>query len=296
MIAKAMLVGLLLAVTICLQACESPPSHISVSTVSDGRTLTSMIAVDGSSTMISLVKMWTQEFKKSNPDIPFSITANDSGGGISSLIKRTTDIALSSRDLTPDEISTAQKSGVKLKRFTVARDAIAFIVNPNNPVDSLKLDQLEKIYAGQITNWSQVGGKAMTIVPFTREKDSGTFFYFKDHVMHGAECAPTTKLIPSVYQTVDKVASDANAIAFVGLHHALDAQDKVKILGLKLIDQSKAVKPSASSSINGYPLSRPLLIFADEQPKPSTQKFIDFCLSEPGQKLVSTTGYIPIKQ
>jgi phosphate transport system substrate-binding protein len=284
-----------LSVAALLAACETPPSHTTVSQVSDGRSLTSLIAVDGSSTMISLVKVWTQEFKKSNPDIPFSITPNDSGGGIAALIKRTTDIALSSRDLTKEEEAAAHAQGVTLKRFTVARDAIAFIVNPANPVDSVKLDDIESVYTGKISNWKELGGKSAVINKYMREKNSGTFAYFHDHVMHGKDPAPSVKLIPSVGQTVDKIATDPNGVAFVGLHHATDASDKVKILGLRLMDTGKATKPSADSSIDAYPLSRPLLIFADENPKSSTKKFIDFCLSAEGQKLVSETGYIPIK-
>ena len=178
----------------------------------------------------------------------------------------------------------------------MARDAIAFIVNPANSVSSVKVDQLEKIYAGQINNWSELGGKSGQINRFTREPNSGTFSYFQQHVMHGKDCASSAKLIPSVGQTVERVGTDPNAIAFVGLHHALEAKNKVKILGLKLIDQSEPVKPSALSSVDNYPLSRPLLIFADDQPKESTKKFIDFCMSDRGQKLVPLTGYIPIKQ
>ena len=113
--------------------------------------------------------------------------------------------------------------------------------------------------------------------------------------MHGKDCGSAAKLIPSVGQTVDKVAMDPGAIAFVGLHHALEAKDRVKILGLKLTDISTPVKPSAASSVGDYPLSRPLLVFADEQPKDSTKKFIDFCMSDKGQQLVPETGYIPIR-
>lgn len=289
------LVAVITAAGVFLSACETPPSHTTVSKVSDGRSLTSLIAVDGSATMIELVKVWTQEFKKTNPDIPFSITPNDSGGGIAALIERTTDIALSSRDLTKQETDTASTKGVNIKKFTVARDAIAFIVNPINPIDSMKLDDIEAIYSGKTSNWKELGGTPGVIDKFTRGKDSGTFSYFRDHVMHGKDPCASTKLIPTVGQTIDKIATDPNGIAFVGLHHAIEASGKVKIIGLKLLDGSKPVKPSINASIENYPLSRPLLILADEHPKDSTKRFIDFCLSAEGQKLVPATGYIPIK-
>ncbi len=290
-------VFVLIATCFLLEACESPPpSHSSVTKADDPRSLTALISVDGSSTMVALIKAWTAEFKKLNTDVPVSITSNDSGGGIASLINRNTDIALSSRDLTPEETALARSKGIQIQRFTVARDAIALIVNPNNPVDVLKVDQLQKIYAGQINNWSEVGGKSLPITKFSREKESGTFAYFKEHVMHGKECASSAKLIPSVAQTIEKVSADPSTIGYVGLHHALEAKLKVKILALKLIDSTAGVRPSAVSSVDDYPLSRPLLIFADENPKGSTKRFIDFCMGEQGQKLVSKTGYIPIKQ
>lgn len=291
----AALAVVILAAFVLLEACESSPSHSTVTKVDDARSLTSLISIEGSSTMISLVKSWSQDFKKTNPEVPFSITSNDSTGGVTSLMNRNTDIALSSRDLTPAEIAQAHAKGFKLSRYTVARDAIAFIVNSKNPVEGLKLDQIEKVYLGQINNWAELGGKSIPIDRLTREKQSGTFAYFQEHVMHGKECSASTKLVPSVGQTIDKVAADPGAIAYVGLHHAVSNQDKVKILGLKLMEKSEVVKPSAASSVENYPLSRPLLIFSDENPKPSTKKFIDFCMSDAGQKQVSASGYIPIR-
>jgi phosphate transport system substrate-binding protein len=293
----SLLVVVLFAACFLLEACETPPpSHTSVTKVSDPRSLTALISVDGSSTMVALIKAWTLEFKKTNSDVPVSITSNDSAGGIASLINRTTDIALSSRELTDAEAALAHSRKIEIERFTVARDAIALIVNPANPVNSVRVDQLEKIYSGQINNWSELGGKAIPITRLSREKESGTFSYFKEHVMHGKDCSGSTKLIPSVAQTIDMVSSDPSAIGYVGLHHALDAKLKVKMLGLKLVDASAPVKPSAVSSVEDYPLSRPLLIFADKNPKGSTRRFIDFCMGAEGQSLVAKTGYIPIKQ
>ena len=283
------------ALGIFLVACQTPSAHSPSSKLSrDGR-LTSTISINGSSTMLSLIKVWAKEFQKDNPEARFSIASNDSGGGIALLIRGSIDIALSSRDLTSEERLLARSKNVKWKSVTVARDAIAFIVNPVNQVSSIKLDELKKIYDGQINDWHELGGKALSIDRLTREKDSGTFAYFQEHVMQGDECSSSAKLLPSVDQTIGKVMDDPGAIAFVGLHQAEQACSKVKILGLKLIDQSKAVKPSAASSVADYPLSRPLFIFADEPPKESTQKFIDFCLSDKGQQLVPASGYIPVK-
>jgi phosphate transport system substrate-binding protein len=244
--------------------------------------------------MISLLKAWKNEFSKTNQDVPISITSDDSGGGIASLINRTTDIALSSRDLTAQELLLAHLKGVHIKRSAIARDAIAFIVNPKNKIESIKIDQIEAIYKGQINNWKELGGNSLLIDRLKREKESGTYAYFQEHVMHGQDCCASTNLIPSMSQTLEKVSTDPSALAFVGLHDALGAKDKVKILGLKLIDQSEPIRPSAET-ITKYALSRPLLIFSEEYPKDSTKRFIAFCLSEDGQKIVHASGYIPVK-
>jgi phosphate transport system substrate-binding protein len=278
-----------------LFGCESAPNSTSQTGANDPRSLTAMISVDGSTTMISLIQAWTQAFKKQNPEVPISVTSDDSGGGIASLINRTTDLAASSRELTPEETKLAHSKGIRLKRYTVARDAVACIVNPKNKVPGLTLEQLEKIYTGEINDWQEVGGpKSLPIVRLTREQASGTHTFFQEHVLHGKDCCKTAQIASSADQVIEKVEKEPAAIGYVGLGHALQAHDKVEIVPLKLVATSEATTPSSTSSIGDYPLSRPLLLFSDEQPKESVRRFVDFCLSDQGQRLVPETGYIGV--
>ncbi len=272
-----------------LGACKTEPR------ASAPGNLSAMVSIEGSTTMLTLLNAWAKAFKAKNPDIPISITTDDSGGGIASLINSTTDLAATSRDLTSDEYDLANSKGVHLKKFTVARDAVAIIVNPTNPVKSISLQQLEAIYTGQLDNWSQIGGKSESIEGLSREKSSGTYRYFQEHVLHGRDTDNSAKLISSTERIVDMVAKDRNAIAYVGMGNAATAGTKIKILPLKLLEHSQPVSPSQTSITRDYPLSRPLLVFTDEHPKPSVEKFVQFCMSDAGQASVPETGYVPIR-
>jgi phosphate transport system substrate-binding protein len=284
----SVLLNMILAL-LCLSGCHTQPN------ASDPRNLTAMISAEGSDTMVSLLKSWADAFKTHDPEIPISITSADTGDGIASLINRTTDVAMASRDLTDGERELAHSKGVHVKKYTVARDAIAIIANSANPVSTITLEQLEKIYMGQLSNWSQLGGKDLSIEGLSREKSSGTYEYFQSHVLHGKDNANSAIMIASNKSIIEKVKTDPGAIAYVGLGHAAAAGNKVKILAIKLMATSKAVSPSKSSMTDDYPLGRPLIIFTDENPKHSVEKFVNFCLSDEGQKLVAATGYVAIR-
>jgi phosphate transport system substrate-binding protein len=270
-----------------LASCSSRDSEIK-----DPRHLTTMISVEGSDTMMSLLKAWAESFKQNHPNTPISMTTADSGGGIAALINGTTDMALSSRELTEGEIAAAKVKGAHLVKATVALDAIAVIVNPANSVSSLSLNQLKNIYTGKFTDWQQVGGKKQPIAAYSRESNSGTYEYFHEHVMGGTEDSSVVRRMPSIERLLEVVAKEPGAVAYVGLGHALAQNKLVKIEDIRLIDAGPAVQPSQTTITNNYPLSRPLLIFTDENAKPSVKEFVDFCASSTGQNLVHQTGYV----
>lgn len=284
------LIGLLLWVSaiFCLSACEQ-------SSTQDPRKLTALVAVEGSSTMTDLVQAWAKEFMKTHPSVPVSVNSDDSGSGIAALLNRTTDLAASSRDLTSDESRLAQMKGVKVKRITVARDAIAVIVNPANPVESLTLSQLKDIFSGDVSDWSAVGDGKHKIDLYSREESSGTHDYFQEHVLKGEDFASSVNVVQGSESLIEAVEKNKWSIAYVGLGHALKAEKQIKILKLKLMASSEAVAPSGSSSTTDYPLSRPLLMLMDNNPKESVKQFVDFCLSEEGQKLVTGSGYVTLR-
>jgi phosphate transport system substrate-binding protein len=270
-----------------LSGCQQPQQP-------DPRKLTPMVSVEGSDTMGDLLKIWAEAFMKSNPDVPVSINKGDTSQGISALISRTTDLASASRDLTDEEVVLLHKSKVRLKKVPVARDSVAILVHPENPVKDLTMDELKKIFCGEITNWSKVGGKDQPIAVFVREAGSGTSKFFIGHVLKPEHITKSATPVKSIETMMDSVGSDKNAIGYAGMGALIETPGKVKSLKLQLINGGTAVGATVESAIGGYPLSRPLFVFMDHDPKPNAQKFVDFCLSQEGQKLVESAGYASI--
>lgn len=270
-----------------LSGCQQPQQP-------DPRKLTPMVSVEGSDTMGDLLKVWADAFMKSNPDVPVSINKGDTTQGIAALISRTTDLASASRDLTDEEVVSLHKHKVRLKKVSVARDSVAILVHPQNPVNDLTMDELKKIFCGEITNWSKVGGKDQPIAVFVREAGSGTSKFFIGHVLKPEKITKSATPVSSIETMMDSIGNDKNAIGYAGMGALIEAPGKVKSLKLQLINGGTAVGATVESAIGGYPLSRPLFVFMDYDPKPNAQKFVDFCLSPEGQKLVESAGYASI--
>jgi len=254
-----------------------------------------MVSVEGSDTMNQIMSTWAETFMKSNADVPVSLSTHDSGAGISALLNRTSDLAAASRDLTQEETALARTKDIRLKKVTVARDSVAVVVNPQNKVEELTLDQLKDIFTGATNNWNKVGGPDLSISVYVREKQSGTGRFFAEHVLKGAKPAPKAKEVGSNDAVIDAVTRDRGAISFAGIGYALKEGAKVKTVKLKLLPNSPAVAASQGSTTEDYPLSRPLILFMDEQPKDSVKKFVDFCLSDQGQQLVAGAGLVSVK-
>jgi phosphate transport system substrate-binding protein len=270
-----------------LSGCQQPQQP-------DPRKLTPMVSVEGSDTMGDLLKVWADAFMKSNPDVPVSINKGDTTQGIAALISRTTDLASASRDLTDEEVVSLHRHKVRLKKVSVARDSVAILVHPQNPVNDLTMDELKKIFCGEITNWSKVGGKDQPIAVFVREAGSGTSKFFIGHVLKPEKITKSATPVSSIETMMDSIGNDKNAIGYAGMGALIEAPGKVKSLKLQLINGGTAVGATVESAIGGYPLSRPLFVFMDYDPKPNAQKFVDFCLSPEGQKLVESAGYASI--
>lgn len=270
-----------------LSGCQQPQQP-------DPRKLTPMVSVEGSDTMGDLLKVWADAFMKSNPDVPVSINKGDTSQGIAALISRTTDLASASRDLTDEEVVSLHKHKVRLKKVSVARDSVAILVHPENPVNDLTMDELKKIFCGEISNWSKVGGKDEPIAVFVRETGSGTSKFFIGHVLKPEKISKSATPVSSIETMMDSIGNDKNAIGYAGMGALIEAPGKVKSLKLQLINGGTAVGATVESAIAGYPLSRPLFVFMDNDPKPNAQKFVDFCLSPEGQKLVESAGYASI--
>lgn len=258
------------------------------------------IQIKGSDTMVNLGQAWSEKYMQENPQDFIAVTGGGSGTGISSLISGTCDIAMSSRNIKEKEIALAKQKGVDPKEIKVALDGLAVVVNPKNPVAKLTIDQLGQIFTGKITNWKEISGLDAKIVILSREVNSGTHVYFKEHVLRKndpnskEEFAPRALMLPSSQAIADEVAQNPNAIGYYGMGYISSRQKPIMVAKDEMAEY---VAPTIDNVINGrYPISRPLFLYTNGEPQGLVKKFIDFCLSETGQDIVLKTDFVPIKK
>jgi phosphate transport system substrate-binding protein len=252
----------------------------------------------GSDTLVNLALAWAEKYTGEHPEVRISVTGGGSGTGIAALINRTVDIANASREMTQGEIDAAKKNGIDPVQHTVARDAIAVVVNPGNPVNGLTLQQLSDIYTGKITNWRQVGGDDRPIVLLSRESNSGTYQYFLENVVRLGKksdllFSPDTLLMPSSEGISVEVRQNPNAIGYDGLGYVTPDQ---KVVGVAKNASSASVLPSVATVNDGtYPISRPLYMYTAGRPGPTEQAYLDWIMGA-GQAIVTELGFVPLKK
>jgi phosphate transport system substrate-binding protein len=256
------------------------------------------VQIKGSDTMVNISQAWAEEFMKKNPGVSIAVTGGGSGNGITSLISNTCDIAEVSREMKESEIALARQKGIEPKKITVALDGLAVVVHPSNPLNQLTIPQLADIYTGKVTNWKQVGGRDAKIVLLSREVNSGTHVYFKEHVLrHGKadakeEFSPQALLLPSSQAIVDEASQNTDAIGYFGLGYV---NAHLKVLKVAIDDKSPFYAPSVELIQNNtYPISRPLIMYTKGEPAGLTKTFVDYVLSPEGQHVVRKLDFVPI--
>ena len=255
-----------------------------------------LITIKGSDTMVHLASSWAETFMMQNPDIEVSVTGGGSGTGIAALLNGTTDICAASRKIKDKELQLALEKNIHPHEIAVAKDGIAVVVHPNNPVKELTLEQLSKMFTDKSLRWSDVGGPDEEILVLSRESSSGTYVFFQEMVLKKQDYMQDAKLMPATSAIIQSVSTDKSAIGYVGLGYALAAKDKVKIISVKADDNSPCVMPSDQTVKSGqYPIARPLFLYLNGEPQGTVKKFMDFCLSAAGQKVVTDTGYIAVQ-
>lgn len=257
------------------------------------------LQIKGSDTMVNLGQAWAERYMEEHPDAFIAVTGGGSGTGMASLISGTCDIAMSSRNIKQKEIDQARAKGHCPVEVKVALDGIAVVVHPKNTVAKLTLDQLADIFSGKITNWKQVGGADAKIVVLSREVNSGTHVYFKEHVLRKndpdskAEFAPGALMLSSSQAIADEVAGNPSAIGYYGMGYI---SPKQKTVAVAKDEKSEYIEPTIDNVMRGlYPISRPLFFCVEEQQDEAVKKFIDFALSPEGQSIVKETDFVPIK-
>ncbi len=245
------------------------------------------VIVTGSTTVLPVMQKAGEAFMASHPDVSLVISGGGSGNGIKALLEGLCQVAMSSRDIKKSEIDDAAKRGVTPVRTAIAIDALAPVVNPANPVSTLSLDQLKKIYAGEITNWKDLGGNNAPIVAISRDTSSGTYETWEEIVMKGSKVSPRALLQASNGAVSQIVSKNKNAIGYVGMGYLNREMKSLKI---------GAVAPSAKTALDKeWPISRELYIFTNGQPQGRVKELADFLLApDKGQKAVSEIGFVPL--
>lgn len=254
----------------------------------------------GSDTIVNLALAWAEKYQQIEPTVRISVTGGGSGTGLTALINGTVDIANASRQIKKEELDEAKAVGLDPQEFIIAQDAIAIIVNPENPVDHLTLDQLSQIYRGEINNWSEVGGDDRIIVRLSRETNSGTHVYFLETVVRKgnkddkAIFAAETLLLPSSEGIISEVRENPNAIGYDGLGYVTD---DVKILGISSPQTpDNYVIPSAETVTNNtYLISRDLYMYTQNKPTGAIKAYLDWIFTPDAQSIVKELGFVPNK-
>ncbi len=256
----------------------------------------------GSDTMVNLAQMWAEAYSVTKPDVSIEVAGGGSGVGIRDLTTGIINIANCSRAMKDSEKQQAKSNtGKDPVEWIVGYDALAVYVNKNNPVESLSLEELKDIYAegGKTDKWSQLGidmkkiGANDEIVRVSRQNSSGTYFYFRDKVLEKKDYKMGSKDMSGSKDVVELVGKTPGAIGYSGMGYLIDS---VKFVKLSLKKGGESFKPSLENVTAGkYVLARPLYMYTLGQPEGEVKAYIDWILSPEGQKIVESSGYVPVK-
>ena len=247
--------------------------------------------IKGSDTVLPLAQKEAEVFLKTNKQ-SVTVTGGGSGVGIAALIQGSTDIAMSSRSIKFDEKVKFQQKGKTLITKIIAYDALAVVINPSNPVSKLTRAQLEGIFTGKITNWNQVGGANLKIIAYSRETSSGTYEFFKEHVLLNKNYLNSILSMPATGAIIQSVSQTKGAIGYVGLAYINKSVKAVRVS----FNGKTFIEPTLVNAVNkSYPIVRPLYFYYDKKNESKAMPFVSFIMSAKGQKIVREVGYVPLK-
>jgi len=260
-------------------------------------TASTYIENKGSDTIVNLALAWAEAYQQVRPDVAISVTGGGTGTGLAALANGTVDIANASRPIKPEEEAAAERAGFDPEEFIIARDAIAVIVHPNNPVNKLTLEEVAAIFKGEINNWREVGGEDRIIVRVSRETNSGTHVYFLEEVIRLGNSndksifSPNTLLLPSSEGIIAEVSDNPNAIGYDGLGYITP---HVKVLAISPLGTEKYIMPSLETVNDGtYPISRDLYMYTRDTPTGVVLDYLNWLRSEQAQAIVTELGFVP---
>ena len=250
--------------------------------------------------MVNVAQAWAEEYKKINPSVNIEVSGGGTGVGLAALTRGTIDIANASRNIKQNEIDQAKKNTGKIpEEFTVGHDALAIYVNKDNPIDSITFDQLNQIFAedGAVTKWSQLnikipGAADEVIVRVSRQSSSGTYEFFREHVLGKKDFKLGSRDMNGSKEVVELIGTTKTAIGYSGMGYCTK---NVKMLKVSIKQGDKAFEPTVANTLNkSYPLARSLHLYTLGKPEGAVKQYIEWILSPAGQKIMETSGYVPV--
>jgi phosphate transport system substrate-binding protein len=251
------------------------------------------ITVKGSDTLVILAQKWAEVYMAKNPGTKIQVTGGGSGIGFAAIQNKTTDLANASRKIKAKEVAECLKAfGKRPTEYKVALDGLSVYVGSGNPVKELSLAQLEGIFTGQIKNWNQIGGHDAPITVYSRENSSGTYEFFKEHVLKGRDFVASAQTMPGTAAVLQAVTKDANGIGYGGAAYGEGA----RALGIKASEGAAAIEPTDENVIKGaYPIWRYLYVYVNpDLDKGEIEAYLTWIRSDEGQKVVKDVGYFPL--
>lgn len=246
------------------------------------------LQIEGSTTVGPIADAFAEAFKNTYPDLDITVKKTGSGDGAAALVDGRCDIAIMSRFMKEKEFKMAVENGIFPVAHVIAMDGVCIVVHPSNPVKELTSQQVQDIYLGKITNWSQLGGPDLEIVKISRDSSSGTFEVFHEIIMKKQDMASGVEYVNSNPQMHARVKTTQGAIGYLGIGFLNADVKAVKLDG---------VTPSKQTIASGvFPISRPLFMFTNGYPKlgSMTHKFCTFYLTETGQEIIEAKGFVPV--
>jgi phosphate transport system substrate-binding protein len=245
------------------------------------------LRIDGSTTVLPIAQKAAEVFMKKNPAIRVFVSGSGSGTGIKALIDGTTNIADSSREAKDKEIADGKAKGVTLTAHEIALDGIVPVVHPSMKIENITVGQLRDIYNGKIKTWKELSGPDRPISVVSRDTSSGTYEVWEEKILKGDKVRSDALLVASNGQAVQTVAQNRYAIGYIGIGYIDKSIKAVKVNGKAATGQS--VRDGS------WPIARPLFMYTNGKPAGTIAKFIDFMLSQEGQKIVNEVKYVSIK-
>jgi phosphate transport system substrate-binding protein len=249
------------------------------------------LTIKGSDTMVILAQRWAQAFMEQSEGVVVQVSGGGSGTGVAALINGTTELANASRPMTDREKAQIRAArGAEAHETPVALDALAVYVQRESPIESLTLAELKGIFRGQITRWSELGGPDRPIILYSRENNSGTYAYFKEHVLEGEDFATTAQTLPGTAAVINAVSRDVNGIGYGGIAYA----EGVRTIPISREGEAPVAPTMEDATSGRYPLARYLYIDTAGAPAGLAARYLDFVRSPAGQRIVEGIGYYPL--